>query len=72
MCAMGTDARSSKLQQQQQQQKLPQSNRQQQGSAAPPRWDIKMLYDGDCPLCMREVRGLAMQASPGCCLQRPV
>lgn len=22
---------------------------------AAPQWDIKMLYDGDCPLCMREV-----------------
>ena len=21
-------------------------------------WDIKMLYDGDCPLCMREVNML--------------
>lgn len=21
-------------------------------------WTIKMLYDGDCPLCMREVRRL--------------
>ncbi len=24
-------------------------------AAEPPRWEIKMLYDGDCPLCMREV-----------------
>lgn len=23
-----------------------------------PSWDIKMLYDGDCPLCMREVNML--------------
>ena len=22
------------------------------------KWDIKMLYDGDCPLCMREVNML--------------
>lgn len=22
---------------------------------SPPNWKIKMLYDGDCPLCMREV-----------------
>ena len=22
------------------------------------RWEIKMLYDGDCPLCMREVNML--------------
>lgn len=21
----------------------------------PQKWKIKMLYDGDCPLCMREV-----------------
>ena len=21
-------------------------------------WEIKLLYDGDCPLCSREVRGL--------------
>ena len=24
-------------------------------AADAPRWEIKMLYDGDCPLCMREV-----------------
>ncbi|XP_050221531.1 uncharacterized protein At5g50100, chloroplastic isoform X2 [Mercurialis annua] len=24
----------------------------------PPNWKIKMLYDGDCPLCMREVNML--------------
>lgn len=23
-----------------------------------PKWEIKMLYDGDCPLCMREVNML--------------
>lgn len=22
---------------------------------SPPKWKVKMLYDGDCPLCMREV-----------------
>lgn len=22
---------------------------------SPKKWTIKMLYDGDCPLCMREV-----------------
>lgn len=22
---------------------------------SPPDWKVKMLYDGDCPLCMREV-----------------
>lgn len=22
---------------------------------SPPNWKVKMLYDGDCPLCMREV-----------------
>lgn len=60
VCATGTDARSSPSQQQQQQ--TSQSDHRQQASAAPPRWDIKMLYDGDCPLCMREVHGLAMQA----------
>lgn len=25
------------------------------GEESPPNWKIKMLYDGDCPLCMREV-----------------
>ena len=55
MCATGTDARSSTSQQQQQ---IPQLDHQQQEPAAAPRWDIKMLYDGDCPLCMREVHGL--------------
>ncbi|XP_038679333.1 uncharacterized protein At5g50100, chloroplastic isoform X2 [Tripterygium wilfordii] len=25
---------------------------------SPPNWKIKMLYDGDCPLCMREVNML--------------
>ena len=24
-------------------------------SLSPENWKIKMLYDGDCPLCMREV-----------------
>lgn len=24
----------------------------------PESWKIKMLYDGDCPLCMREVHAL--------------
>ena len=24
----------------------------------PPGWDVKMLYDGECPLCMREVNML--------------
>lgn len=23
-----------------------------------PKWDIRMLYDGECPLCMREVNML--------------
>ena len=27
-------------------------------SAAERSWEIKMLYDGDCPLCMREVNML--------------
>ncbi|KAL4431007.1 hypothetical protein ABPG75_006263 [Micractinium tetrahymenae] len=27
-------------------------------SSAQPSWAIKMLYDGDCPLCMREVEML--------------
>ena len=26
--------------------------------AAGPRWQLRMLYDGDCPLCMREVNML--------------
>ncbi|MFN9173467.1 MAG: DCC1-like thiol-disulfide oxidoreductase family protein [Synechocystis sp.] len=26
-------------------------------SATPP-WQIKLLYDGDCPLCLREVNFL--------------
>lgn len=26
------------------------------GERAAPQWDIKVLYDGDCPLCMKEVR----------------
>lgn len=25
---------------------------------SPPEWKVKMLYDGDCPLCMREVNML--------------
>lgn len=25
------------------------------GTNSKPSWDIRMLYDGDCPLCMREV-----------------
>lgn len=25
------------------------------GAGSPPTWRIRMLYDGDCPLCMREV-----------------
>lgn len=70
VCATGTDARSSTSQQQQQQ--VPQSDHQQQGPAAAPRWDIKMLYDGDCPLCMREVHGRVMQASPWRCSPAPV
>lgn len=24
-------------------------------SQSSPNWKVKMLYDGDCPLCMREV-----------------
>ncbi|KAG6633078.1 uncharacterized protein At5g50100, chloroplastic isoform X2 [Carya illinoinensis] len=28
------------------------------GEEPPPNWKIKMLYDGDCPLCMREVNML--------------
>jgi hypothetical protein len=59
-CAAHTDARSGQhhhqQQQQQQQQPISQSDYRQQTTAADPSWDIKMLYDGDCPLCMREVR----------------
>ena len=29
-----------------------------QPAAAVPRWKIKLLYDGDCPLCLREVNFL--------------
>ena len=28
-------------------------------------WDIKLLYDGDCPLCMREVRMLSRRNKRG-------
>ncbi|WCJ36041.1 hypothetical protein M5689_017263 [Euphorbia peplus] len=34
------------------------SNKQQSPSPPPENWKIKMLYDGDCPLCMREVNML--------------
>jgi predicted DCC family thiol-disulfide oxidoreductase YuxK len=27
----------------------------------PPRWKIKLLYDGDCPLCLREVNFLTQK-----------
>jgi len=27
-------------------------------TATPPSWKIKLLYDGDCPLCLREVNFL--------------
>ncbi|MCM1983474.1 thiol-disulfide oxidoreductase DCC family protein [Lyngbya confervoides] len=27
-------------------------------AATPPTWSIQLLYDGDCPLCLREVRFL--------------
>ncbi len=26
--------------------------------STPPSWEIKLLYDGECPLCLREVRFL--------------
>ena len=29
-----------------------------QSSAGAPLWQIKLLYDGECPLCLREVRFL--------------
>lgn len=29
-----------------------------QSSASPPSWQIKLLYDGKCPLCLREVNFL--------------
>ncbi|MEB3359150.1 MAG: DUF393 domain-containing protein [Synechococcales bacterium] len=28
------------------------------GSPTPPSWQIKLLYDGECPLCLREVNFL--------------
>ncbi len=34
---------------------------QQSTSAEPPSWTLKLLYDGDCPLCLREVNFLQRQ-----------
>jgi len=31
------------------------SKKEEEGEQPPKDWKIKMLYDGDCPLCMREV-----------------
>jgi len=31
------------------------SKKEEEGEQSPKDWKIKMLYDGDCPLCMREV-----------------
>ena len=28
-------------------------------------WDFKLLYDGECPLCMREVRWLQKKNRKG-------
>lgn len=33
----------------------PVSSNKENGERSPETWKIKMLYDGDCPLCMREV-----------------
>lgn len=33
----------------------PVSSNKENGERSPQSWKIKMLYDGDCPLCMREV-----------------
>lgn len=48
--AAGTDSGSSATKQRQEQQRSITDAQQD--------WDIKMLYDGDCPLCMREVNML--------------
>eukprot|EP00898_Chlorokybus_atmophyticus_P003328 jgi/Chlat1/3997/Chrsp26S03987 len=32
--------------------------------ASEPAWEVKMLYDGDCPLCMREVDMLRRRDAP--------
>ncbi|KEH35065.1 thiol-disulfide oxidoreductase DCC [Medicago truncatula] len=34
------------------------SKKEEEGEQSPKDWKIKMLYDGDCPLCMREVNML--------------
>lgn len=36
----------------------PVSSNKENGERSPQSWKIKMLYDGDCPLCMREVNML--------------
>ncbi|XP_022924663.1 uncharacterized protein At5g50100, mitochondrial [Cucurbita moschata] len=36
----------------------PVSSNREHGERSPESWKIKMLYDGDCPLCMREVNML--------------
>ncbi|XP_022135551.1 uncharacterized protein At5g50100, mitochondrial [Momordica charantia] len=36
----------------------PVSSNKENGERSPETWKIKMLYDGDCPLCMREVNML--------------
>ncbi|KAJ0106399.1 hypothetical protein Patl1_17978 [Pistacia atlantica] len=36
----------------------PNKEQQKEASPEPENWKIKMLYDGDCPLCMREVNML--------------
>ena len=33
----------------------PQKGKEDDEQQSPQNWKIKMLYDGDCPLCMREV-----------------
>lgn len=33
----------------------PVSSNKENGEGSSQSWKIKMLYDGDCPLCMREV-----------------
>jgi predicted DCC family thiol-disulfide oxidoreductase YuxK len=34
-------------------------------ASAPPAWEIKLLYDGDCPLCSREVEFLRRRNRAG-------
>ncbi len=41
-----------------------------EASSSQPSWRIKMLYDGECPLCMREVEMLMKRVRPSC-LQAP-